>query len=65
MCLEMQRQAEGEAGSTQEARHGTPSWVSMVMPWAEGGAKLLSHLGCPPGILYEMYYMKTLKGFHV
>ena len=38
---------EGEAGSMQEAQHGTRSWVSRIIPWAEGGAKLLSHPGCP------------------
>ena len=42
--------AEGEAGSTQGARHETRSQVSRIRPWAEGGAKLLSHPGCP--ILY-------------
>ena len=44
---EAETQAEGEAGSMQEAQRGTRSWVSRIMPWAEGGAKLLSHLGCP------------------
>ena len=44
---EAETQAEGEAGSTQEARHGTRSWISRITPWAEGSAKLLSHLGCP------------------
>ena len=38
-------QAEGEAGSMQEARRGTQ--ISRITPWAEGGAKSLSHLGCP------------------
>ena len=37
----------GEAGSMQGARHGTRSRVSRITPWAEGGAKLLSHPGCP------------------
>ena len=27
------------------ARCGTQSWVSRITPWAEGGAKPLSHLG--------------------
>ena len=36
-------QAEGEAGSMQGARHGTRSWVSRIIPWAEGGAKPLSN----------------------
>ena len=40
---ERQRQAEGEAGAMQGARRGTRSWVSRIRPWAEGGAKLLSH----------------------
>ena len=39
--------AEGEAGSMQEARCGTRSRISGITPWAEGGAKLLSHPGCP------------------
>ena len=43
---EAETQAEGEAGSMQGARCGTRSWVSRIMPWAKGGAKLLSHLGC-------------------
>ena len=44
---EAETQAEGEAGSTQGARCGTRSLVSRITPWAEGGAKLLSHPGCP------------------
>ena len=44
---EAETQAEGEAGSMQEARHGNPSWVSRITPWAEGGAKPPSHWGCP------------------
>ena len=44
---EAETQAEGEAGSTQGARRGTQSWVSRITPWAEGGAKPLSHPGCP------------------
>ena len=42
-----ERQAEGKAGSMQGAGHGTRSWVSRTTPWAEGGAKPLSHQGCP------------------
>ena len=44
---EAETQAEGEAGSMQGAWHGTWSWVSRIMPWAEGSTKPLSHLGCP------------------
>ena len=40
-------QAEGEAGSMQGAPCGTRSQVSRITPWAEGGAKPLSHQGCP------------------
>ena len=40
-------QAEGEAGSMQGAWCGTPSRVSRIMPWAEGGTKPLSHLAIP------------------
>ena len=31
----------------QGAGCGTRSWVCRITPWAEGGAKLLSHQGCP------------------
>ena len=44
---EREAQAEGEAGSMQGARRGTRSRVSRITPWAEGGAKPLSHRGCP------------------
>ena len=44
---EAESQAEGEAGSMQGARHRIRSWVSRITPWAEGGAKPLSHPGCP------------------
>ena len=44
---EAETQAEGEAGSMQGAWRGTRSRVSRIRPWAEGGAKPLSHPGCP------------------
>ena len=44
---EGETQAEGEAGSMPGARCGTRSWVSRIRPWDEGGAKPLSHPGCP------------------
>ena len=34
---------EGEAGSMQGAQRGIGSRVSRITPWAEGGAKPLSH----------------------
>ena len=44
---EAETQAEGEAESTQGARCGTRSRDPRIMPWAEGGAKPLSHPGIP------------------
>ena len=44
---EAETQAEGEAGSMQGAPCRTRSQDSGIMPWAEGGAKLLSYPGCP------------------
>ena len=43
---EAETQAEGEGGS-QGAGRETLSRVSRTTPWAEGGAKPLSHPGCP------------------
>ena len=34
--LGVETQAEGEAGSTQGAQHGTPSRGSRMRPWAKG-----------------------------
>ena len=42
-----QTQAEGEAASVEGARHGTRSQDPRITPWAEGGAKPLSHPGIP------------------
>ena len=47
-------QAEGEAGSMQEARHGTRSRVSRITPRAKGSAKPPSHQGCPA--FYFMFF---------
>ena len=44
---EAETYAEREAGSMQWAWCGTQSQVSRIPPWAEGGANLLSHGGCP------------------
>ena len=38
------------SSSLQGAWCGIRSQVSRIMPWAEGGAKPLSHLGCPKSI---------------
>ena len=48
---EAEMQPEGKAGSMQGARCGTRS---RIMPWAEGGAKLLRHPGCP---YYLIFYV--------
>ena len=44
-------QAEGKADSMQGAWRGTRSQDPGVMPWAEGGAKPLSHSGCPNSVV--------------
>ena len=44
---EAETQAEGEAGSLQEAQYGTRSWVSRTTPQAARHAKPLGHRGCP------------------
>ena len=57
---EAETQAEGEARSMQGARRGTRSWVSRIMPWAEGGIKPLSHPGIPPQtFLKKIIYLFT------
>ena len=48
-------QAEGEAGSMQGACRGTRSQVSRITPWTEGGAKPLSHPGCPNFTIFNIY----------
>ena len=62
----METQAEGEAGSTQGARSGTRSRDSRVTPWAEGGAKPLSHSGRPPQTFLTWIllhgHVKIIKG---
>ena len=52
---EAETQAEGEAGSMQGDRRGTRSLVSRITPWAEGGAKPLSHPDCPILKLSNLY----------
>ena len=48
---EAETQAEGEADSMQGAPCGTPSQVSRIASWDEGGAKPLSHLAAPNSII--------------
>ena len=55
---EAEAQAEGEAGSMQDAL------VSRIRPWAEGGIKPLSHRGCPsPNILTHADIPENSTGF--
>ena len=60
------RGAEGDAGSMQEAWHGTPSRVSRFRPWAESGTKPLSHPGCPNSFYSKIFYSLYLSplSFH-
>ena len=62
---EAETQAEGEAGSMQGARRGTRSQDSRIRPWAEGGAKPLSHRGCPRHIFLNLkldtYFSRAQK----
>ena len=39
------------------AQRGTRSQVSRITPWAEGGAKLLSHPGCPRSLTSHLPYI--------
>ena len=59
---EAETQAEGKAGPTQGARHGTPSQDSKIRPWAEGGAKPLSHPGCPVLLFNKNKYIDLFHG---
>ena len=53
-------QAEGEAGSMQEAWLGTWSWVSRITPQAAGSAKPLCHQGCPTAVLLMYIYCNNI-----
>ena len=50
---ERERKRERDTGRERSRLHaGSPTWdsiqgLSRIMPWAAGGAKLLSHWGCP------------------
>ena len=57
---EAQAEAEGDAGSMQGAWLGTCSQVSRIMPWAEGGAKPLSHWDSP-----EKYFSDAAMTFYL
>ena len=44
----------------QGSRCGTPSQMSRITPWAEGGAKPLSHPGCPKNVLFFISFLCLL-----
>ena len=50
---ERERERQAEAGPMQGARCGTRSRDSRITPRAEGGAKPLSHPGCPNELLLK------------
>ena len=61
---EREVQAEGEASSKQGTQCETGSWVSRITPWAEGGAKLRSHWGCPILAILDIgWELFVLAGF--
>ena len=52
----------GRSRSMQGARCGTRFWVSRITPWAESGAKWLSHQCCPQVInLSKDWFAKHTK----
>ena len=65
---ERERQAGRDTGRGRSRLHaGSLTWDSIlgtrIMPWAESGAKLLSHPGCPiKKILGTPGWLKWLSG---
>ena len=47
LMRDAETEAETEPGFMQGAQRETRSRVPRIRPWAEGGAKSLSHPGCP------------------
>ena len=61
-----EREAEtgkGKAVSMQGAHRGTRSRVSRIRPWAEGGAKPLSHPGLPGMCLFKLLTVGNSAGY--
>ena len=59
---EAETQAKGEAGSLQGARCGIPSWVSRIMPWAEGRHLTAEPPRDPFYFIFEKYQKAQLIG---
>ena len=56
---ERERQAEGEEAPSREPDLGLDPKSPGSGPWAEGGAKLLSHPGCPLEVFRLGRHQKT------
>ena len=62
--------SRGEAGSMQGARCGTRSWVSRIMPWAEGRRQTTEPPGLPMlvdlnGLSIPSWILRALLDFRV
>ena len=55
------RQRHRQREKQQGAQHGTQSRVSRITPWAEGGAKSLSHPGCPKSFNFNPTSTRSWK----
>ena len=53
---EAETQAEGEGGSSQGARHRTPSQILGSRPEPKAGTQPLSHPGIPVFLYYKSQY---------
>ena len=66
---DIQRERGSDTGRGRSRLHaGSPTWDSIsdprIRPWAEGGAKPLSHRGCPPPFFcINRPHLKELKMF--
>ena len=56
---EAETQAEGEAGSMQEAQRGTPYQVSRTKPWAKG-RRCTAEPPRDPSFLFLKYFISIL-----
>ena len=56
---EAETQAEGEAGSPQEARCGTRFWDSGIMPWAKGRCSV-TEPPTRPSIFFKDFILSNL-----
>ena len=59
---EAETQAEGEAGSTQEAQCGTRSWDSGITPRAKGGCSTIEPHRRPIKIILIFFFPTGYSG---